>query len=65
MGNLLFQQARDAVTQAVQYSSAGEQQELIAKAKNALTSAYANSSTAEKVQLSEMQEQLESLSDTE
>ncbi|MBO9128668.1 DUF3813 domain-containing protein [Bacillus sp. 165] len=64
MGNLLFQQARDAVTQASQCTSS-EQQELVSKAKNALTSAYANSSTAEKVQLREMQEQLQNLSDTQ
>ena len=48
MGNLLFQQARDAVENAVSCSSGTEQQDLVYRAKNALQSAYANSSTAEK-----------------
>ncbi|MFB6587811.1 DUF3813 domain-containing protein [Bacillus thuringiensis] len=61
MGNLLFQQARDAVENAVSCSSGTEQQDLVYIAKNALQSAYANSSTAEKVQLREMQEQLQNI----
>lgn len=61
MGNLLFQQARDAVSDAVSCSSSTEQQELVYKAKNALQSAYVNSSTAEKVQLREMQQQLQNI----
>ncbi|MEH6888898.1 DUF3813 domain-containing protein [Bacillus sp. JJ864] len=65
MGNLLFQQARDAVSQAVSCSNDSEQQALVNKAKNALLSAYTNSSTAEKVQLHEMQEELQSISTTE
>ncbi|UOY92126.1 DUF3813 domain-containing protein [Ectobacillus sp. JY-23] len=60
MGNMLFQQARDAVTQAVQCIGA-EQQQMVEKAKNALSSAYANSSTAEKTQLRDMQQQLQDL----
>ncbi|MGG2066700.1 MULTISPECIES: DUF3813 domain-containing protein [unclassified Bacillus (in: firmicutes)] len=65
MGNLLFQQARDAVSQAVSCSNHSEQQALVAKAKNALLSAYTNSSTAEKVQLHEMQDELQSISTAE
>ena len=61
MGNLLFQQARDAVANAVSCSSGVEQQDLVYRAKNSLQSAYANSSTAEKVQLREMQEQLQNI----
>lgn len=62
MGNLLFQQARSAVLDAISCSDGSEQQELVFKAKNALLSAYANSSTAEKVQLREMQQQLQEIS---
>lgn len=62
MGNLLFQQARDAVSQAVSCSNDSEQQALVNQAKNALQSAYTHSSTAEKVQLREMQENLQSIS---
>jgi uncharacterized protein HemY len=62
MGNKLYQQARDALTQAVQCTDSAEQQNLVAKAQNALSSAYANSSTAEKAQLREMQQQLQSAS---
>ncbi|MCM3735142.1 DUF3813 domain-containing protein [Bacillus cytotoxicus] len=65
MGNLLFQQARDAVSQAVSCSNDSEQQALVNTAKNALQSAYMNSSTAEKVQLREMQEQLQSIPTTD
>ncbi|EMA6344992.1 DUF3813 domain-containing protein [Bacillus cytotoxicus] len=61
MGNLLFQQARDAVSKAIYCSSGTEQQELVYRAKNALQSAYTHSSTAEKIQLREMQEQLQSI----
>ncbi|ENQ3107560.1 Protein of unknown function [Bacillus sp. 491mf] len=65
MGNLLFQQARDAVSQAVSCSNDSEQQALVSQAKNALLSAYTNSSTAEKVQLREMQEELQNISTTD
>ncbi|WP_459500723.1 DUF3813 domain-containing protein [Bacillus sp. C1] len=61
MGNLLFQQARDAVSEAVSCSSATEQQELVYRAKNALQSAYANSSNAERVQLRDLQQQLQNI----
>ncbi|MBO1578059.1 DUF3813 domain-containing protein [Bacillus sp. XF8] len=64
MGNLLFRQARDAVSDAVSCSSGTQQQELVYRAKNALQSAYANSSTAEKVQLREMQQQLQNITST-
>jgi hypothetical protein len=58
MGNQLFQQARKFVSLAVQ--SEGDEQ-AIAKAKNALSSAYANSTRAEQEQLSEMQAELDQL----
>ncbi|MCP8968281.1 DUF3813 domain-containing protein [Ectobacillus ponti] len=61
MGNLLFQQARDMVSQAVQCSTS-EQSELVEKAKNALSSAYVHSTSAEKIQLREMQDQLQNMS---
>ncbi|MDR4196834.1 DUF3813 domain-containing protein [Bacillus cereus] len=61
MGNVLFQQARDAFENAVSFSSGTEQQDLVYRAKNALQSAYANSSTVEKVPLGDMQEQLQNI----
>ncbi|MFB9762629.1 MULTISPECIES: DUF3813 domain-containing protein [Bacillaceae] len=61
MGNLLFQQAREAVSLALNTTGSG-QHEMVEKAKNALTSAYTHSSTAEKAQLREMQEQLQNMS---
>ncbi|RDU35550.1 DUF3813 domain-containing protein [Neobacillus piezotolerans] len=60
MANQLFQQARKYTAQALE-SSPGERQEAVAKAKNALSSAYANSTFAEQKQLAEMQEQLDGL----
>ncbi len=68
MGNLLFQQARKAVQQAemkVKGATTPEQlalaQEEIIKAKNDLSSAFAQSTTAEKKQLAELQNNIESL----
>lgn len=60
MGNLLFQQARDFVENAKRTDPLNRE-DAIAKAKNALSSAYANSSTAEKLQLRDLQAELESL----
>ncbi|KAA0546494.1 DUF3813 domain-containing protein [Bacillus sp. BGMRC 2118] len=64
MGNQLFQKARETVAIAMQASSGNssvDQQKSIDVAKNALTSAYANSTDAEKVQLRQMQDQLDQL----
>ncbi|WP_059172991.1 DUF3813 domain-containing protein [Bacillus sp. FJAT-27445] len=60
MANQLFQQARKFTSHALD-STPEERQEAVAKAKNALSSAYANSTLAEQRQLAEMQEQLDSL----
>lgn len=57
MGNQLFQQARDFVEKA----RVTRDTHSIEVAKNALSSAYANSTTAEKVQLRDMQTILDSL----
>jgi len=57
MGNRLFQDARKFVDAAK--NSYSEEAHL--KAKNALSSAYANSTTAEKEQLRELQKELDQL----
>lgn len=58
MGNILFQEAKRFVNMA---KSAGpdDREGAIAKAKNALSSAYANSTVAEQSQLHQMQNELE------
>lgn len=68
MGNQLFQQARKAVENAeisVKSASTPEQIALatedIKKAKNNLSSAFAQSTTAEKIQLAEFQNQIDNL----
>ncbi|WP_243291311.1 DUF3813 domain-containing protein [Bacillus sp. FJAT-47783] len=64
MGNRLFKEARQFVQEAERIASGemnGHLQEAIAKAQNALTSAYANSTTAEKIQLSEFQQTLDQI----
>ncbi|SFA43252.1 Protein of unknown function [Parageobacillus thermantarcticus] len=64
MGNRLFQEARKAVMQAKQSANGQADIELdraIAIAKNALSSAYAHSNTAEKAQLRQFQEELDQL----
>ncbi|GER65752.1 hypothetical protein BpJC7_21800 [Weizmannia acidilactici] len=61
MANRLFRQARQFVELAKETAAKGtdeEKTETIQKAKNALSSAYANSTLAEKVQLREMQDEL-------
>lgn len=60
MANQLFQQARKYTALALE-SYPDERQEAVAKAKNALSSAYANTTFAEQRQLAEMQEQLDGL----
>lgn len=66
MGNRLFQEARERVKKAemlVSEAATPEQlafaYEEISKAKNNLSSAFAQSSVAEKKQLSELQNQLD------
>lgn len=64
MGNRLFQEARKAVMQAKQAANGQADIDLdraIAIAKNALSSAYAHSNTAEKAQLRQFQEELDQL----
>lgn len=59
MANRLFQEAREFV-EHVMYSERNEDYEKsVDIAKNALSSAFANSTEAEKVQLRELQEKLE------
>lgn len=60
MGNKLFQEARQFVNEARRTDPANRD-EAIAKAKNALSSAYANTTTAEKLQLHDMQNELDSI----
>ncbi|MFP7295762.1 DUF3813 domain-containing protein [Neobacillus niacini] len=60
MGNQLFQEARRFVEMAKSADPA-ERSSVMAKAKNALSSAYANSTVAEQSQLQEMQNELEQL----
>ncbi|WP_455661698.1 DUF3813 domain-containing protein [Pradoshia sp.] len=59
MRNELFTRAKKAVELA--NSSSGNQPELIAKARNELSSAFANSTIAEQAQLHQMQDLLDSL----
>lgn len=61
MGNLLFQEARKWVDNA-KSADQGSLQEVMEKAKNALSSAYANSTPAEQLQLSQLQSELDQLS---
>lgn len=64
MGNRLFQKARETV-EVAKLASAGQSdtslQDAVSVAKNALSSAYANSTTAEKEQLRELQNELDQL----
>ncbi|MCM3570024.1 DUF3813 domain-containing protein [Neobacillus mesonae] len=60
MGNQLFQEARRFVEMA---KDAGPEsrESAVAKAKNALSSAFANSTFAEQRQLQEMQQELDQI----
>jgi polyhydroxyalkanoate synthesis regulator phasin len=60
MGNRLFQEAREFV-QLAKNASSEEREVAQERAKNALSSAFANSTPAEQRQLSELQNELESL----
>jgi hypothetical protein len=58
MGNQLFQEANRFVAMAKSASPA-DQESATAKAKNALSSAYANSTVAEQRQLHQLQKELD------
>jgi|APAga8741244001_1050109.scaffolds.fasta_scaffold00038_29 cellobiose-specific phosphotransferase system component IIA len=60
MGNRLFQEARQAVEMA-KMSDGRDTERMIEKAKNALSSAYSNTTSAEQNQLSDLQKELEQL----
>ena len=60
MGNRLFQEARESV-QLAKTASPEERDVAEQRAKNALSSAFANSTPAEQRQLSELQTELENL----
>ncbi|MGD6965333.1 DUF3813 domain-containing protein [Rossellomorea vietnamensis] len=63
MGNRLFQEARQYVQLAKEASTTGSEdtQQTIVRAKNALSSAYANTTRAEQEQLRELQGELNQL----
>ncbi len=62
MKNPLFQEARQAVNSAKQaFSSNKSDHTSIDKAKNALSSAYANSNVEEQKQLRSLQDELDQL----
>lgn len=60
MGNRLFQEARKSVELAKNATGSG-QHAAIDRAKNALSSAYANTTLAEKEQLRQLQNELDQL----
>ncbi|MFJ7365056.1 DUF3813 domain-containing protein [Peribacillus frigoritolerans] len=59
MGNKLFQKAREFVEEALHSEQDGDQHKTEEIAKNALSSAFANTNEAEKEQLRELQQELE------
>ncbi|AOH53893.1 hypothetical protein ABE28_005985 [Peribacillus muralis] len=59
MANKLFQKAREFVEEALHSEHEGDQHNTEEIAKNALSSAFANTTEAEKEQLREFQEELE------
>lgn len=61
MGNRLFQEARKSVELA-KTASPEDKEAAQQRAKNALSSAYANSTVAEQRQLQSLQDELETLS---
>jgi len=64
MGNPLFQKAREAILiakQAATGQSNTNVQHAIEVAKNALSSAYANSTVAEQAQLRQLQKELDEI----
>lgn len=64
MANQLFQQARESVAYAQSVATGavqGDKYDAVIKAKNALSSAYMNSTDAERAQLREFQQTIESI----
>lgn len=64
MSNPLYQQARQLVAYANSVANGeiqGDKQDAIEKAKNALSSAYMNCTNAERSQLREFQQTIESI----
>ncbi|MCY8041230.1 DUF3813 domain-containing protein [Bacillus spizizenii] len=64
MRNELFQQAKSFVQHAIMVTNGfeeGDQEQAILRAKNAVSSAYANSTDAERQQLHQFQDQLDKL----
>ncbi|MFC0272016.1 DUF3813 domain-containing protein [Metabacillus herbersteinensis] len=64
MGNQLFQEAREAVSYAEQVANGtlnGDKYEAIHKAKNALSSAFNQTTDAERLQLRELQNSIDSI----
>ncbi|ATH95034.1 hypothetical protein ACH95_14545 [Bacillus glycinifermentans] len=65
MRNELFQMAKHAVHEAettAYGAEAGERTKAVERAKNAISSAYANSTDAERSQLHDLQDRLDRLS---
>jgi hypothetical protein len=60
MGNQLFQEARRFVEMA-KSANPNELEPAVEKARNALSSAYANSTVAEQAQLQQMQQELDQI----
>lgn len=60
MGNRLFQEARQAV-EVAKYANGNDVAGLVDKAKNAISSAYANTTIAEQHQLAELQKELDQM----
>jgi len=60
MGNRLFQEAKQAV-EVAKFSNGRDVDGLVEKAKNAISSAYANTTIAEQHQLAELQKELEQI----
>lgn len=59
MANRLFQEAREFVENVINSERNEDYEKSVDIAKNALSSAFANSTDAEKLQLRELQEKLE------
>ncbi|MEQ2464472.1 DUF3813 domain-containing protein [Niallia hominis] len=60
MGNRLFQEARQAV-EVAKYANSKDLDGLVDKAKNAISSAYSNTTTAEQSQLAALQKELDQI----
>lgn len=59
MGNRLFQEAREFVENVLNSERGEDYEKSVYTAKNAIISAFANSTDAEKIQLRELQDKLE------